>query len=59
MWQKLNVTAFPMRGIAGTQNIIGQPYADNDGVEYLPMAQQPVMIDCSTGEQLAEFCKRR
>ena len=27
MWQKLNVTAFLMSGIGGTQNIIGEPYS--------------------------------
>lgn len=25
-WQELNVTAFLMSGIAGTQDIIGEPY---------------------------------
>ena len=35
-WQELNITAFLMSGIAGTQNIIGQPYEDKDGVQYLP-----------------------
>ena len=37
-WQELNVTAFLMSGIAGTQNIIGEPYEDGDGVKYLPMS---------------------
>ena len=41
-WQELNVTAFLMSGIAGTQNIIGEPYEDGDGVKYLPMSQQPI-----------------
>ena len=37
-WQELNVTAFLMSGIARTQNIIGEPYEDGDGVKYLPMS---------------------
>lgn len=54
-WQELNVTAFLMSGIAGTQDIIGQPYVDADGVEYLPMSQQPIMIYSASGEQLREL----
>ena len=52
-WQELNITAFLMSGIGGTQNIIGQPYVDKDGVEYLPMSQQPIMIHTGSGEQMA------
>ncbi|MCS5431386.1 DUF2000 family protein, partial [Staphylococcus aureus] len=33
VWQKLNVTAFLMSGIAGTQNIIGEYYIDKDNVQ--------------------------
>lgn len=58
VWQKLNVTAFLISGIAGTQNIIGQPYVDSDGVEYLPMSQQPIMIHSASGEQLKELLKK-
>ncbi len=55
MWQELNVTAFLMSGIAGTQNIIGQPYVDKDNVQYLPMSQQPIMIHSATGERMKEL----
>lgn len=58
MWQKLNVTAFLMSGIAGTQNIIGQPYLDKDNIQYLPMSQQPVMIHSSAAEQLNELLQK-
>ena len=58
MWQKLNVTAFLMSGIAGTQNIIGQPYVDKDSVEYLPMSQQPILIHASTGEQMRKLLEK-
>lgn len=57
-WQKLNVTAFLMSGIAGTQEIIGQPYIDGDGVEYLPMSQQPIMIHSATKDQLKELLQK-
>lgn len=58
MWQKLNVTAFLMSGIAGTQNIIGQPYLDKVDVQYLPMSQQPIMIHSSTAEQMKELLQK-
>lgn len=53
-WQELNVTAFLMSGIAGTQQIIGEPYMDGSKVQYLPMSQQPIMIHTATGNQLKE-----
>ncbi|MDG4826102.1 DUF2000 domain-containing protein [Asanoa sp. WMMD1127] len=44
-WQRLNVTAFLVSGIAGTRpETIGQPYADADGTPYLPMFRQPVLV---------------
>lgn len=58
LWQELNVTAFLMSGIAGTQNIIGQPYVDKDNVQYLPMSQQPIMIHSATGEQMKELLQK-
>lgn len=58
MWQKLNVTAFLMSGIAGTQNIIGEPYLDKDNVQYLPMSQQPILIHSSGGEQMNEMLQK-
>lgn len=57
-WQELNVTAFLMSGIAGTQDIIGLPYKDADGAEYLPMSQQPIMIHSASGEQMKELLKK-
>lgn len=58
IWQKLNVTAFLMSGISGNQTIIGAPYVDGDGVTYLPMLQQPVMIYAAKGEQLKDLLKK-
>jgi hypothetical protein len=58
VWQKLNVTAFLMTGIGGTQNIIGQPYLDGSGVAYLPMSQQPIMIYSATDDQLKDLLSK-
>lgn len=57
-WQELNVTAFLMSGIAGTQEIVGQPYRDGNGVEYLPMCRQPIMIHTASGEELKALLKK-
>lgn len=44
-WQRLNVTAFLVSGIAGTRSeVVGQPYEDADGTPYLPMFRQPVLV---------------
>lgn len=61
VWQKLNVTAFLMSGIGGIrgdQCIIGEPYIDGDGVTYLAMAQQPIMVYSASGQQLKDMLKK-
>ena len=45
VWQKTNVTAFLVSGIAGTvSGVVGDPYRDASGNEYLPMFVQPVLV---------------
>jgi hypothetical protein len=45
VWQKTNVTAFLVSGIAGTEpEVVGDPYRDGSGNEYLPMFVQPVLV---------------
>jgi hypothetical protein len=45
IWQKANVTAFLVSGIAGTvPDVVGEPYRDASGNEYLPMFVQPVLV---------------
>ena len=45
VWQKTNVTAFVVSGIAGTvRDVVGEPYRDASGNEYLPMFIQPVLV---------------
>lgn len=45
-WQRLNVTAFLMSGIAAHAGpeAIGEPYRDADEREYLPLLVQPVLV---------------
>ena len=52
-WQRLNVTAFLVSGIAATRpELVGEPYADADGTEYLPMFGQPVLVFAGSKETL-------
>jgi hypothetical protein len=45
VWQKANVTAFLVSGVAGTDpEVVGEPYRDASGNEYLPMFVQPVLV---------------
>jgi hypothetical protein len=44
-WQRLNVTAFLVSGIAGTNaELIGEPYVDGSDTTCLPMFRQPVLV---------------
>ena len=45
IWQKANVTAFLISGIAGNDpTLVGEPYVDGSGNSYLPMLRQPIMV---------------
>jgi hypothetical protein len=45
IWQKANVTAFPISGIVATDPaLVGEPYIDGTGNRYLPMCRQPILI---------------
>lgn len=45
-WQRLNVTAFLMSGIAASAGpeAIGEAYVDGDERHYLPLLVQPVLV---------------
>ena len=58
-WQQLNVTAFLMSGIATSEpDLVGEPYRDADGTDYLPMLRQPVLVLSASAEVLAEARSR-
>lgn len=44
VWQKLNVTAFTVSGIASLPDVLGENYVDASDNTYLPMIKQPIMI---------------
>ena len=58
-WQKLNVTAFLMSGLAGANpDLIGEPYMDKDGKEHLPMSVQPVIVLSAAANVLTNIRNR-
>ncbi len=59
-WQRLNVTAFVISGIAaaGGNDAVGPPYVDGDGVAYLPMLRQPVLVFEAGGDKLRTVHRR-
>lgn len=59
VWQALNVTAFLVSGIAATTpEVIGDDYADADGVRYLPMFGQPVLVFQGSADVLKKAHQR-
>jgi hypothetical protein len=52
MWQKLNVTAFTISGIASLPDVLGENYMDASGTTYLPMIKQPITIFSASREQI-------
>jgi hypothetical protein len=58
-WQKTNVTAFLVSGIAGTvPGVVGEPYQDASGNEYLPMFVQPVLVHAADAAALRRAFER-
>ena len=59
VWQRLNVTAFLVSGIGQRDpEVIGEPYADADDTEYLPMFRQPVLVFEASKETLTRCHER-
>jgi hypothetical protein len=58
VWQKLNMTAFLVSGIASAPGMVGENYEDASGNIYLPMFRQPVMVFSATQEQMREVYER-
>jgi hypothetical protein len=59
VWQKTNATAFLVSGIAGTvPGVVGEPYRDASGNEYLPMFVQPVLVYAADASGLRRAYER-
>ena len=54
-WQRLNVTAFLASGMtAANPQLVGRPYADADGQQYLALIGMPILVFVASGELLAQ-----
>jgi hypothetical protein len=53
-WQRLNVTGFLVSGLVGAAEpeAIGELYEDGDGVAYLPLLVQPLLVFEASAQQL-------
>ena len=59
VWQKLNITAFTVSGLAATDPaIVGEPYEDASGQTYLPMFRQPVLVFAGAAADLRRAYER-
>jgi len=59
VWQKLNITAFTISGIAATvHGMTGEPYEDASGNRYLPMLVQPVLMFAANSSDLRAAYER-
>jgi hypothetical protein len=59
VWQKINVAAFLISGIAGTDpSVVGEPYVDRSGERYLPMFRQPVLVFGADGPAIRRAYER-
>lgn len=59
VWQRLNVTAFLVSGIAAAHpELVGQSYADADGTTYLPLLGMPVLVFEGSKENLVAARER-
>jgi hypothetical protein len=59
VWQKTNVTAFLVSGIAATTpGVVGERYRDGSNNEYLPMFVQPVLVYEADGASLRRAYQR-
>ena len=59
VWQKANVTAFLISGIAATEPaLVGEPYVDGTGNRYLPMCRQPILVYAADGAGLRRAYER-
>ena len=59
-WQRLNVTAFLMSGLVASAGpgVTGEEYVDGDGIRYLPLLVQPVLVFEAGGDKLRTLRER-
>ncbi|HCE5827418.1 TPA: DUF2000 domain-containing protein [Pseudomonas aeruginosa] len=57
-WQRLNVAAFTISGVASQPGAVGEDYFDGSGNRYLPMFHDPVLVFGADAGQIARLLER-
>ncbi|TCV95269.1 DUF2000 domain-containing protein [Biostraticola tofi] len=57
-WQRLNVTAFTISGVAINEEALGETYHDASGKQYLPMFRDPVLVFGASAETIKRTAER-
>ncbi|SCM76635.1 conserved hypothetical protein [uncultured Pleomorphomonas sp.] len=57
-WQRLNVAAFTISGVASQDGAVGEAYRDASGNRYLPMFKNPVLVFGAETDEMARTVGR-
>ncbi|MEO4002081.1 DUF2000 domain-containing protein [Mesorhizobium sp. CAU 1732] len=57
-WQRLNVAAFTISGVASQADAVGEDYFDATGNRYLPMFKDPVLVFGASPEEIGRTIER-
>lgn len=57
-WQRLNVAAFTISGVAAGPAAVGEIYRDASGHEYLPMFNEPVLVFGASADEMKRTADR-
>ncbi|WP_338811375.1 DUF2000 domain-containing protein (plasmid) [Agrobacterium leguminum] len=57
-WQRLNVAAFTVSGVANGVGAVGEDYHDASGNRYLPMFRDPVLVFGASSQELIRTMER-
>jgi hypothetical protein len=57
-WQRLNVAAFTISGVASQEGAVGEEYRDASSNRYLPMFRDPVLVFGASSEEMIRTVER-
>lgn len=57
-WQRLNVAAFTISGVASQDGAVGEDYRDASDNRYLPMFKDPVLVFSASPEEMTRTVER-
>ncbi|WP_051334949.1 DUF2000 domain-containing protein [Bradyrhizobium sp. Ai1a-2] len=57
-WQRLNVAAFTISGVAAMPGVVGVKYRDASGAIYLPMFREPVLVFGARADEMQRTADR-